>query len=153
MIKKYQPINLFPIYKKVSKKNSVFNYFRQNKHFTDCQLLSITHEIYERFDCSPTRDINGIFLNISNVFVKIWHKSLLFNASTKRCFKCTKFIVAKCNIGISQDPVLGIPSPSKHLLITHHVSQKSISKPALIFSLIKTWKQFANKLLSGECYL
>ena len=52
-------------------KNSVFNYFRQNKHVTDYLLLSVTHEIYERFDCSPTRDINGIFLDISNVFVKI----------------------------------------------------------------------------------
>ena len=39
--------------------------------FTDCQLISITHEIYESFDYSPMRDINGIFLNISNVFVKI----------------------------------------------------------------------------------
>ena len=71
MIKKYQPISLFRIYKKVLKKNSVFNYFRQNKHFTDCQILSITPETYERFDCSPTRDINGIFLDISDVFVKI----------------------------------------------------------------------------------
>ena len=77
MIKKYQPISLFPIYKKALKK-IVFNYFRQNKHVTDCLLLSITHEIYERFDCSPMRDINGIFLDISNVVVKISHESLLF---------------------------------------------------------------------------
>ena len=46
--------------------------------FTDCQLLSITQEIYESFDYSPMRDINGIFLNISNVFVKIWHEGLIF---------------------------------------------------------------------------
>ena len=41
------------------------------QNFTDCQLLSITHEIYESFDYSPMRDINGNFLNISNAFVKI----------------------------------------------------------------------------------
>lgn len=46
--------------------------------FTDCQLLSITHEIYKSFDYSPMRNINGIFLNISNVFVKIWHEGLIF---------------------------------------------------------------------------
>ena len=41
------------------------------QNFTDCRLLSITHEIYKNFDYSPMRDITEIFLNISNAFVKI----------------------------------------------------------------------------------
>ena len=61
----------------------MFNYFRQNNLFTECQpgfiprdscaaqLLSITHEIYQSFDCSPMRDIKGVFLNISKAFDKV----------------------------------------------------------------------------------
>ena len=68
----------------------MFNYFRQNNLFTECQsglipgdscdaqLLSITHEIYQSFDCSPTRDIKGVFLDISKAFDKVWHEGLLF---------------------------------------------------------------------------
>ena len=68
----------------------MFNFFRQNNLFTKCQsgfipgdscvaqVLSITHEIYQSFDCSPTRDIKGVFLNISKAFDKVWHEGLLF---------------------------------------------------------------------------
>ena len=68
----------------------MFNYFRQNNLFTDCQsgfitedscitqLLSITHEIYQCFDCSPTADIKRVFLDISKAFDKVWHEGLLF---------------------------------------------------------------------------
>ena len=61
----------------------MFNCFRQNNLFTECQsgfilgnscvaqLLSITHKIYQSFDCSPTRDIKGVFLDISKVFDKV----------------------------------------------------------------------------------
>ena len=68
----------------------MFNYFRQNNLFTECQsgffpgescvaqLLSITDEIYQSFDCSPTRDIKGVFLDMSKAFDKIWHEGLLF---------------------------------------------------------------------------
>ena len=68
----------------------MFNYVRQNNLFTECQfgfipghscvaqLLSITNEIHQPFDCSPTRDITGFFLNISKAFNKVWHDGLLF---------------------------------------------------------------------------
>ena len=68
----------------------MFNHFRQNNLSTECQsgfipgdscvaqLLSITHEIYQRFDCSPTRDVKGFFLDIPKAFHKFWHKGLLF---------------------------------------------------------------------------
>ena len=68
----------------------MFNCFRKNNFFTQCQcgfipgdfcvaqLPSITHEIYQSFDCSPTRDIKGVFLNISKAFDKVWHEGLIF---------------------------------------------------------------------------
>ena len=68
----------------------MFNYFRQNNIFTVCQsgfiltiscvaqLLSINHEIHQCFDCSPTRDIIGVFFNIFNFFGNVWHEGLLF---------------------------------------------------------------------------
>ena len=67
----------------------MLNYFKQS-FFTACrsgfipgdsclaQILSITHEIYQSFDYSPTRGIKGVFLEISNTFDKVWHESLLF---------------------------------------------------------------------------
>ena len=68
----------------------MFNFFWQNNLFTKCQsgfipgdscvaqLLSITHEIYQSFDCSPTRDVKGVFLDTSKAFDKVWHECLLF---------------------------------------------------------------------------
>ena len=68
----------------------MFNFSRQNNLFTKrqsgfvpgdscvAQLLSITHEIYQSFDCSPTRDIEGVFLDISKHFDKFWHEIFTF---------------------------------------------------------------------------
>ena len=86
LIKNYRPISLLPIFSKILERlifNSMFNFFRQNNLFTKCQsgfipgdscvaqLLSITHEIYQNFDCSATRDFKGVFLNISKAFDKV----------------------------------------------------------------------------------
>ena len=88
LIKNYRPTSLLPIFSKILERlifNSMFNYFRQNIIFTEfqsgfipgdscvAQLLSITHEIYQGFHCSPTRDIKGVFLDISKDFNKVWH--------------------------------------------------------------------------------
>ena len=66
----------------------------QNKLFTECQsgfipgdscvtqLLSITHEIYKSFDCNPSVDMKGIFLDISKGFHKVWHEGLIFKLNT-----------------------------------------------------------------------
>ena len=66
------------------------NYFIQNKLFTEsqsgfipgdscvAQLLPITHEIYKSFDCNPTYDIRGTFLDILKACDKVWHKDLIF---------------------------------------------------------------------------
>ena len=97
LIKNYRPISLLPIFSKIFEQlifNSLFNYFMQNKLFTECQsgfipgdscvaqLLSITHEIYKSFDCNPPADTRGIFLNISEAFDKVWHEGLIFKLKT-----------------------------------------------------------------------
>ena len=89
----YRPISLPPISIKILEGlifNSVFNYFRQNNLFTDCQfgfnpgdfcvaqLQSITDVLYQSFHCSPKRDITDFFLDISKAFYKVWHEGLLF---------------------------------------------------------------------------
>ena len=43
------------------------------------QLLAITHEIFEAFDCNPPLEVRSVFfLDISKAFDKIWHKGLLY---------------------------------------------------------------------------
>ena len=97
LIKNYRPISLLPIFSKIFEQlifNSLFNYFMQNKLFTECQsgfipgdscvaqLLSITHEIYKSFDRNPSADTRGIYLDISKTFHKVWHESLIFKLKT-----------------------------------------------------------------------
>ena len=40
-----------------------------------CQFI---HEIYVSFDCNPSAETRGIFLDISKVFDKVWHEGLIF---------------------------------------------------------------------------
>ena len=42
------------------------------------QLISITHEIYHAFNCNPSLEVRGIFLDLSKAFDKVWHQGLLF---------------------------------------------------------------------------
>ena len=48
------------------------------------QLLSITHKIYRSFDCSPTTNVKGVFLDISKAFDKVWRDGLLFKLQSYR---------------------------------------------------------------------
>ena len=92
--KNYRLVSLLPIFFKRLVFNALFNFFLQNKLFTPCQsgfitgdscvsqLLSITHEIYQSFDCHLPADIRGTFLDISKAFDNIWHKGLIFKLKT-----------------------------------------------------------------------
>ena len=42
------------------------------------QLLAITHEIFEAFDCNPSLEVRSVFLDISKAFDKILHEGLLY---------------------------------------------------------------------------
>ena len=58
--------------------------------FTDCQsgfipgdscilqLPFIAQEIHRSFDCTPTEDVTGVFLDISKHSDKVWHEELIF---------------------------------------------------------------------------
>ena len=97
LIKNYRPISLLPIFSKIFERltyNSLYNYFVQNKLFTECQsgvmpsdscasqLLSIIHKIYRSFDYNPSVDIRGVFLHILRAFDEVWHGGLIFNLKT-----------------------------------------------------------------------
>ena len=97
LIKNYRHITLLPIFSKVFQRivfNALFNFFLQNKLFTPwqpgfipgdsyvSQLLSITNEIYQSFDCHPPADIRGTFLDISKASDNVWHGGLIFRLKT-----------------------------------------------------------------------
>ena len=42
------------------------------------QLLAITHEIFEAFDCNPPLEVRSVFLDVSKAFDKVWHEGLLY---------------------------------------------------------------------------
>ena len=42
------------------------------------QLLAITHEIFEAFDCNPPLEVRSVFLDMSKAFDKVWHEGLLY---------------------------------------------------------------------------
>ena len=72
----------------------LFNYFHKNELFTkyqsvvlpgdSCisQFLSIVQDINSSFDCDPTQDVRGMFLDISNAFDKVCQEVLLFKLKT-----------------------------------------------------------------------
>ena len=85
LIKIYRSISLLPIFSKIFERlifNCLFNYFTQNKLFTECQsgfitgdscvaqLLSITHEIYKSFGCNPPAGTRGIFFIFRKPLIK-----------------------------------------------------------------------------------
>ena len=46
------------------------------------QLLSIVHDINSSFDCDPTIDVRGIFLDILKAFDKVWHGGIKLKLET-----------------------------------------------------------------------
>ena len=92
LVKSYRPISLLPIFGKIVEKiifNKIYHLleerllnpnqsgFRQSDSCIN-QLLAITHEIFEAFDCNPTLEVRSVFLDISKAFDKVWHEGLLF---------------------------------------------------------------------------
>ena len=93
LVENYRPISLLPIFGKIFEKiifNKIYHFLLEERllnlnqsgfpPFDSCinQLLAITHEIFEAFDCNPTLDARSVFLDISKAFDKRWHEGLLF---------------------------------------------------------------------------
>ena len=89
-------MSLLPVFSKVFERSifySLLSCFLENKLFTECQscflqgdscisqLLSITHDIYKAFDCNPSVNVRGTFLDIIKAFDKVWHDG--FNLQTQ----------------------------------------------------------------------
>ena len=85
----YRPISLLPVFGKIFEKiifNKICNYLSKENLLNpnqsgfrpsdSCmnQLLAITHEIFEAFDCNPSLEVRSVFLDISNV----WHEGLIY---------------------------------------------------------------------------
>ena len=91
-INNYRPIFLLPIFGKIFEKiifNRIYNFlfkeellnpnqsgFRPSGSCVN-QLLAITHELFEAFDCNPPLEVTSVFLDISKAFDKVWYKGLL----------------------------------------------------------------------------
>ena len=90
-IQNYRPIPLLPTFGKIFEKvvfNRVYNFlwnerllnpnqsgFRPSDSWIN-QLLAITHEILESFDCNPSLKVRSVFLDIFSA--SDWHKGLLY---------------------------------------------------------------------------
>ena len=42
------------------------------------QLVSITQEIYSSFNCNPSLEVRGAFLDLSKTFDKVWDDCLIY---------------------------------------------------------------------------
>ena len=88
---------MLPISSKIFERlifNALLNFFVQNRLFADCQsgfipgdscvlqLLSITQDIHKSFDCNPSQNIRGVFLDICKAFNKVWHEGQFFKLKT-----------------------------------------------------------------------
>ena len=93
LVKNYRPISLLPIFGKIFEKiifNKIYHFLLEERLLNPnqsgfCpsdsyinQLLAITHEIFEAFDCNPTLEVRSVFLDVLKAFDKVWHEGLLF---------------------------------------------------------------------------
>ena len=51
--------------------------FKKND-FCINQLVSITHQIYSAFECDPSLEVRGVFLDLSKAFDNVWHDGLIY---------------------------------------------------------------------------
>ena len=93
IVDNYRPVSLLPIFGKILEKllfNSIMDFLEENnllnsnqpgfssKDSCESQLLSIVHDIYSSFDCYPSLEVRGIFLDISKAFDRVWHEGLIY---------------------------------------------------------------------------
>ena len=94
----YRPISLLPIFSKILEKviyDSLYSYLSKEMLLnpnqsgfrpgdsTINQLLSITHSVFEAFDCKPILEVRSVYLDISKAFDRVWHDGLIYKL--RRC--------------------------------------------------------------------
>ena len=93
IVSNYRPVSLLPVCGQILERlvfNSVFDFldnksllsanqsgFRPSESY-ESELLSICHEIYASFDCYPTLEVRGVFLDISKAFGRVWDEGLIY---------------------------------------------------------------------------
>ena len=93
LVNNYRVISLLPVFGKIFEKiifNKIYNYLSKENLLNpnqsgfrpsdSCinQLITITHEIFEAFDCNPSLEVSSIFLDISKAFDKVRHEGLIY---------------------------------------------------------------------------
>ena len=93
LVKTYRPMSLLPIFGKIFEKiifNKIYHFLLEEKLLNpnqsgfrssdSCinQLLAITHEIFEAFDCNPSLEVRSVLFDVPKAFEKVWHESLLY---------------------------------------------------------------------------
>ena len=93
LLNNYGPISLLPMFGKIFEKiifNRIYDFLLKEELLNpnqsgfrpsdSCinQLLAITHEIFEAFDCNPPLEVRSVFLDMSKAFDKVWHEGLLY---------------------------------------------------------------------------
>ena len=86
-------MSLLPICGKIFEKlifSTLSSVFEDHKLLNPCQsgfkkndscinqLVSTTHEIDSAFDCNPSLEVQGVFLDLSKAFDKAWHDCLIY---------------------------------------------------------------------------
>ena len=93
LVNNYRPISLLPVFGKIFEKtisNKIYNYLSKENllnpnqsgfrpsHSCINQLIAITHETFEAYDCNPSLEVRSVFLDISKAFDKVWHEGLIY---------------------------------------------------------------------------
>ena len=89
MVEHCRPISFLPIFSKIFGKiifNRIYSFLLEEDLLNSSQsgfrpsdscinqLLAITREIFEIFDCNPPLEVRSGFLDMSKAFDKVWHK-------------------------------------------------------------------------------
>ena len=93
IVDNYRPVSLLPIFEKIFEKllfNSIMDFLEENNLLNsiqsgfrphdscESQLLSVVHDIFSLFNCNPSLEGRGIFLDISRASDGVWHERLLY---------------------------------------------------------------------------
>ena len=97
LVNNYRPISLLPAFGKIFEKiifNKIYNYLSKENLLNpnqsgfqpsdSCinQLIAITHEMFEAFDCNPSLEVRSVFLDISKAFDKVWREGLIYKTKS-----------------------------------------------------------------------